>query len=216
MSTHTPSDADIIVRSRARPEDFSILYQRRARAVFAYIAARLGAELAEDLTSDTFLVALERLDRYDTARPYALPWLLGIATRLVSKHRRSEASTWQMLARAGSADRIDATAGDRPVDTAQDIDARLDAEAAAKRIAGAVAALPRRDRDVLALTAWTELDSAGIADALGIPEGTVRSRLHRARKTLRTHLEAGGTTTAAPHPLERDHGRTRSITQDTP
>lgn len=219
MSTHEPSDAEILVRSRTRPEDFSILYQRRSRAVFSYIASRVGAELAEDLTSDTFLVALERLDRYDAGRANALPWLLGIATRLVSKHRRREVSTWQMLARAGSAYGLD-DAGD-VADTGPDIDARIDATDAAKRIAGAVAGLPKRDRDVLALTAWTELDSAGIADALGIPEGTVRSRLHRARRVLRAHLEAGPPLRAAPnepaaHTLENDHGRTRHLTLDTP
>jgi RNA polymerase sigma-70 factor, ECF subfamily len=65
---------------------------------------------------------------------------------------------------------------------------RLDAAVAARRAALAVADLPAEQREVLLLFAWAELDYAGIARALGVPPGTVRSRLHRARQRLRGQL----------------------------
>jgi RNA polymerase sigma-70 factor (ECF subfamily) len=52
----------------------------------------------------------------------------------------------------------------------------------------AVADLPAEQREVLLLVAWADLDYAGIARALGVPPGTVRSRLHRARQRLRRQL----------------------------
>jgi DNA-directed RNA polymerase specialized sigma24 family protein len=57
-----------------------------------------------------------------------------------------------------------------------------------------VADLPANQREVLLLFAWAELDYAGIARALGVPAGTVRSRLHRARKRLRRRLGVADTT----------------------
>lgn len=195
------SDAQLIARSRDAPEVFSLLYERHARAVFRYAASRLGREAADDLTSEVFLTALQRRERYDAAVASALPWLLGIATRLIRRRRRDEVAAWRALTRAQG------LGGDGTVHAAHDpigeLDARIDADDAIGSIAAAVARLPKRDRDVLTLTAWSELDSAGIAEALGIPEGTVRSRLHRARRILRTHLEADGFRTE-----ENEHGRT--------
>ncbi|WP_205881404.1 RNA polymerase sigma factor [Leucobacter coleopterorum] len=178
-----------MARSRDAPDVFAKLYDRHARAVFRYSASRLGREHADDLTSDTFLVAFELRDRYDTAVQTALPWLLGIATRLIRRRRRDEIASWRATAASQG------LGGDGTVhavyDPSGEADDRIDAGLAMSSIALAVAKLPKRDRDVLTLCAWSELDSVGIAEALGIPEGTVRSRLHRVRKTLRTHLEAG-------------------------
>jgi RNA polymerase sigma factor (sigma-70 family) len=64
---------------------------------------------------------------------------------------------------------------------------RVDGAHLAARLAGALAELSEGDRDVLALTSWAGLDSGEVAEALGIPVGTVRSRLHRVRKWLRTN-----------------------------
>lgn len=183
------ADASLIARSRDAPGIFTNVYDRHARAVFRYAASRLGREAADDLTSDTFLVAFEGRDRYDTTQPSALPWLLGIATRLIRRRRRDEIASWRAISAVGGL----GGAGSAHVsyDPRDDLDARLDAEAEISSIAHTIAKLPQRDRDVLTLTAWSDLDSAGIADALGIPIGTVRSRLHRARRILRTQLAAG-------------------------
>ncbi|MFV0432612.1 MAG: RNA polymerase sigma factor [Leucobacter sp.] len=148
MSTHNPTDAEIIARSRERPEEFSVLYQRRARAVFSYVAARLGPEIAEDLTSDVFLIAFERLDRYDTGRAHALPWLLGIATRLIRRHRRDEIATWRVLAEEGAAAGLGR--GLEPADDSlPDLDSRIDAAASVKRIAALAGPAALADGQVL-------------------------------------------------------------------
>ena len=183
------TDAHLMARSQEDPDSFTRVYDRHARAVFRYVASRLGGEAADDVTSDTFLVAFERRDRYDPAHSSSLPWLLGIATRLIRRRRRDEIASWRAVAAvgglggAGSPHLLD--------DPHEELDARLDAEAEISSIAHTIAKLPQRDRDVLTLTAWSDLDSAGIAEALGIPIGTVRSRLHRARRILRTQLAAG-------------------------
>jgi RNA polymerase sigma-70 factor (ECF subfamily) len=62
---------------------------------------------------------------------------------------------------------------------------RVDAQVAAQRLAGALADLSPGDRDVLLLISWAGLDTTEVADALDIPVGTVRSRMHRVRKQLR-------------------------------
>lgn len=201
------TDASIVARSRDAPDVFAQLYDRHARAVFRYSASRLGREYADDLTSDTFLVAFERRDRYDTAVASALPWLLGIATRLIRRRRRDEIASWRATAASqglGGEGTVHAI-----YDPSGETDDRIDADLAMSSIALAVAKLPKRDRDVLTLCAWSELDSAGIAEALGIPEGTVRSRLHRARKILRTHLDAGSAreTAGGAREMELDHAR---------
>ncbi len=189
--TYVPSDAEVIAAARARPDEFTELYRRHAASVFRYAASRLGREHAEDLMSETFLVALERLERFDSAFASALPWLLGIATRLIRRKRRDEVVTWRVIAAEGGlGGEGSARAGHDPSDAA---DSRIDAGRAAGTLADAMIALPKRDRDVLALAAWSDLDTAGIAEALGIPEGTVRSRLHRARAQLRARLAAGET-----------------------
>ena len=66
---------------------------------------------------------------------------------------------------------------------------RLEAQLLGPELAAALAALPAADRDALLLLAWAELDYAGIARALGVPVGTVRSRIHRARRRVRAHIE---------------------------
>ena len=55
-----------------------------------FVLRRLGADLADDITAETFATALRHRARYDPARPNARPWLFGIAANLVGKHRRSE------------------------------------------------------------------------------------------------------------------------------
>ena len=188
-SSYVQSDAEIIASAREQPEAFTELYRRHAAAVFRYAISRLGRDVADDLVAETFLVAFERRNTYDAAVPGALPWILGIATRLIRRRRRQEADLWRLVAAVGG------VGGDGTLhsghDPSDEIDARLDADTAVKSISAAIARLPKRDRDVLMLSAWSELDSAGIAIALGIPEGTVRSRLHRVRRILRTQLAAG-------------------------
>ena len=189
-ATYLRTDAEVIADSRGTPGEFTELYKRHSVHVFRYISSRLGRDCAEDVSSDTFLVAFERRGSFKPEAVNALPWLLGIATQLIRRRRREEAASWRLT------DAISGLGGDGTVhsghDPSDDSDARLEASLALKSIAGSIARLRRGDRDVLTLAAWSELDSSGIAEALGIPEGTVRSRLHRCRRILKAHLEAAG------------------------
>ena len=127
--------------------------------------------------SETFLVAFERRDRFDHSWDDARPWLLGIATNLLRRHHRTESRMLQTLSRRGAAARSD--------DHADAVASRVDAAAGAAAIARALGGLSRDDRECLLLYAWADLTYEGIAQATGVPIGTVRSRLNRARRILR-------------------------------
>ena len=178
------SDARVIERSRDEPEAFAALYDRHADAVHRYAARRLGPEAAEDLMAETFVTAFQRRETYDLTRADARPWLFGIATNLVGRHRRAEARRFKALAQVPVPVEHEEPVADRAV-------ARAGATGVRRDLAAALAGLSARHRDVVLLVAWGGLDYEEAAVALGVPVGTVRSRLHRARSRLREAL--GGT-----------------------
>ncbi|WP_406369118.1 RNA polymerase sigma factor [Streptomyces sp. NBC_00647] len=187
------SDARMIERSRDEPELFAALFDRHADAVHRYTARRLGAEVAEDLTAETFTTAFQQRHRYDLARDDARPWLLGIATNLISRHRRAEARRFRALARLPEPVQDEEPVADRAV-------ARAGAAGVRRELAAALSGLSARHRDVILLVAWGGLDYEQAAQALGVPIGTVRSRLNRARSRLREAL--GGTDPTAFREVE--------------
>ncbi|GAA1555222.1 RNA polymerase sigma factor [Actinomadura kijaniata] len=171
-------DAAVIQRSLREPEAFAVLFRRYAPEIRRYVARRLGPDVADDITADTFLNAFRRRDSFDTGRASARPWLYGIATNLVGMHRRAEVRLYRNLARTG----ID------PVTEsfADQVDAQVSAGSTA--LAAALGRLPAAQRDVVLLIAWAELSYEEAATALKIPIGTVRSRMNRARGKLRDAL----------------------------
>lgn len=174
------SDSDIIRRSLEEPSAFSALFERHARVVAGYAAARVGIDAADDVLSDTFLVAFRKRRTFRTEAESARPWLLGIATRVIHNQRRSEARHLRAMAAAAA---IEPTT--RP-DDAEDSAIRLDADAEVRALAPRVAALHKRDRDTLFLHAGG-LSHEEIAAALSVPLGTVKSRLNRVRRQLAAH-----------------------------
>ncbi|QFG24162.1 RNA polymerase sigma factor [Actinomadura sp. WMMB 499] len=173
-------DAELIRSSLTDPESFAELFDRYSPMIFRYVSRRLGPEAAEDVVGDTFLAAFGARHRYDLSRPDARPWLFGIATKLVARHHRSEAARYRALRRSPV---------DGPVEgPAERVADGLTAAAVRPALAAALAALPRRDRDVLLLVAWGDLAYEQVAHALGVPVGTGRSRLHRARRKVRAAL----------------------------
>jgi RNA polymerase sigma-70 factor (ECF subfamily) len=172
------SDAAVIEASRLDPARFGELFDRHATVLFRYLVRRVGANDAEALLGDVFRVAFEKRDTYECTRPNARPWLYGIATNLLARHRRSEARRLHATAR------LLAGAGVVP-DGADQIAENIDARELWPHVAEAVGRLPAEERDALVLYAWEELGYDEIAAALGVPVGTVRSRLHRARAKLR-------------------------------
>jgi RNA polymerase sigma-70 factor (ECF subfamily) len=174
------SDAAIIERSLWEPEGFAAVFDRHYTRIHGFAGQRLGPSLADDVAAETFLVAFDRRERYDLSRADALPWLYGIASNLISRHHRAEVRQYRALARAGVGEVAESHA-DRVV-------TRLDAEAHRGPLMAALAEISAGDRDVLLLVAWAELTSEETGEALGIPAGTARSRLHRARKQLRAAM----------------------------
>ncbi|GAA3680744.1 RNA polymerase sigma factor [Nonomuraea antimicrobica] len=169
-------DSSIIATSLRAPERFAELFDRHAAELHRYVVRRLGPEPAEDVVAETFTRAFEKRHHYDLSRGEALPWLYGILTNVIGSHRRAEVRGYRALARTG----------EDPVAVAFDeqVVARVSASATRKRIADALARLGRGERDVLLLIAWGDLTYEETAQALGVPIGTVRSRLSRARRKV--------------------------------
>ncbi|MFG2004078.1 RNA polymerase sigma factor [Spirillospora sp. NPDC048911] len=179
-----PDDAELIAWSRSEPERFAPLFHRHAPLIHRYIARRLSADAADDLMAETFLIAFRRRHRYDLDRADARPWLYGIATNLIARHRAAEVRKYRLLERVGPGGHPAEDMGDAVVD-------RVAAQSLHGPLAGTLADLPARVRNVLLLVAWADLSYEEVAEALDVPVGTVRSRLHRARRRLRDAL--GGT-----------------------
>lgn len=190
-------DSDIITRSLAQPEVFGELYLRHAATVHRYAWRRAGESIADDVTADTFLAAFEARTRFDPAVEDARPWLLGIATRLLHRHYRSEARRLKAFARTAEVDFVP----DHSVRAGERMDAALSANVVVK----ALRRLPAIDRDCLLLYVQGELTYEEVALALEIPVGTVRSRLNRAR----THLR--GSIQALTNEQENENGRANTL-----
>jgi RNA polymerase sigma-70 factor (ECF subfamily) len=176
------TDAQAIGVSLREPEAFAMLFDRHFDAVHGYAQRRVGPDLADEVAAETFTRAFDQRRRYDTSREDARPWLLGIAANLLRRHWRSERRRLDAYVRSA-----DATAG-----------AELSGPLAAELVA-ALKALPRRQREPLLLLAWADLTYEEIGVALGIPVGTVRSRISRARVRLRGPNLDSQTTREAPN-----------------
>ena len=178
-----PSDAEEIGRSLEKPEAFGVIYDRHAATLLRFLGRRVGAGVAEGLVGELFRIAFEQRKTFDVSRPSALPWLYGIGSNLLLKHRRGEARRLRASARMAAAhEAADKRAGA----------AALDARLLFPRVAEAIEALPDGERAALLLFAWEDLSYQSVAEALELPIGTVRSRLNRARAHLRELLERDG------------------------
>jgi RNA polymerase sigma factor (sigma-70 family) len=173
-----PSDAAVIARSRADSQAFSTIVDRHFATIHRYLARRIGSDRADDLAAQAFAVAFRRRGDFDESAGSARPWLFGIATNVLRNDLRSERRMLAAIAR------LDTGAESGWADEVERSLARADAAAEIARIAGAIAALDPDQRDVLLLHAWGELSQSEIAASLGIPVGTVYSRLARARASL--------------------------------
>jgi RNA polymerase sigma-70 factor (ECF subfamily) len=179
-SVQTVDDHALIAASLTQPDVFGSLFDRHARELHRFLSRRLGG-LADDLLGEVFVTAFERRARYRAELADARPGLYGIAANLVRRHHRAESTRYRALGRTP----LTLVAPDG----APEAIALADAGAIRPRLAAALAGLSTGDRDVLLMLAWGQLDHAEVATALDIPLGTVRSRLHRARKQLRPVLD---------------------------
>lgn len=158
---------------------FSELFERHAQRVRAYAFRRVGSDAADDIVSETFLIAFRKRKTFRSDADPARPWLLGIATKVMHRHREREAKHLRALLVALHQDI--GMAQESPTELLAD---QLDAQADLQRIAPLIAALSSRDRDTLLLYAWGDLGYEEVAAAQSIPVGTVKSRLNRVRRLL--------------------------------
>ena len=176
------------LRARLRagdPDAFGVLFDEYAHAVYN-LGFRLSANrsAAEEVVSVTFLEAWRRRSRIDPGGEPLRPWLLGIAVNVSRNLARASRRHQAALSRLPPPPPMP--------DFSEELAGRLDDEARLSEVGKALGALRREEREVIALCVWSELDYATAARALGVPVGTVRSRLSRARSKLRRLLPAAG------------------------
>jgi len=158
-------------------ELFAEIFDRHHTVIRGYLRRRLPRETADELAADVFVIGFKDRERFDFVSPDARPWLFGIASNLVHRHRRTEVRALRAYARTA----VDPLAAPR-------IRSGPETNVIEARLAGALASLKAKDREALFLFACAELTYEEIARALRIPVGTVRSRLSRARLQLRERL----------------------------
>jgi RNA polymerase sigma factor (sigma-70 family) len=172
------TDGELLRRSVEEPHVFEEIFERHGAAVSRYVGSRIGANAAEEITSESFLIAFARRSNFDPSYESARPWLFGIATNLI-RHRLREERV-HLAARRSLAE---PPAGDE-----LEVADRLDAERMRPLLVDALLALSSKDRETFLLIAVGELTYPEAANALGVPVGTIRSRMHRVRSILRERI----------------------------
>lgn len=184
-----PTDAELIGASLADPARFAEVFDRHFAAVFRFAERRVGPDQAGEVASETLTRAFARRGSYRPDVPDALPWLYGIASNLVLHERRRFVRYLAAVERA--AVEVGVAEQDGGLAAA---DRRLDAPGEWACMRSALLALGDTDRELVLLVAWDDLSYEDAAAVLGLPVGTVRSKLHRAKARLRELLDAGGRT----------------------
>lgn len=170
------------------PDALGTLFERHSDAVFRYCLSRTGSwHDAEELVSVTFLEAWRQRQDLTLRRDSVLPWLLGVATNAAKNKARSSRRYEQVLGRLPHSSSAP--------DHSTAADERIDVERQVRDLLGGTVDLSAGERDVLLLCVMNGYSYDDTASALKIPIGTVRSRLNRAKKKLRS---------AAPHLLSRE------------
>jgi RNA polymerase sigma-70 factor (ECF subfamily) len=169
------------LRARVRggdPDAFGVLFDDCARAVYN-LAFRLRGnwQEAEEIVSLTFLEAWRLRARIEPDGESLRPWLMGIAVNVTRNFSRASRRHQAAMARLPDTGAVP--------DFADEVAARIDDAARLARVRAAFGRLRPGEQEVIALCVWSDLDYAAAAEALGVPVGTVRSRLSRARRKLR-------------------------------
>jgi RNA polymerase sigma-70 factor (ECF subfamily) len=170
---------------------FDVLYRSHAGAVRTYVRRRSEAEGADDLVADVFLVVWRRLD--DVPED-PLPWLLGVARRVLANRRRRasrEAALFDRLA----------------FEPASAASAEFVGRESARAVVRALGALRESDREALLLVAWEGLSPGQAATVMGVRPNTFAARLSRARRRFAHALAAGGDRPAPEHSSVRTEAR---------
>lgn len=186
LSPSEETDSEVIARSLVDPGAFSVVFDRHWPRIHRFCVSRAGGA-GEDVAAEVFCVAFDERSGYLLKYADAAPWLFGVASNLLARHfRRAERAT-RALPRL---EPVEAP------DHADDAIGRVEAAVLAPQLAAALAETSAVDRDALLLHVWGELSYSEIAVATGVPVGTVRSRIHRARAAFRSHVNQPGKVTS--------------------
>ena len=177
-------DRALVQAARTDLRAFNGLYERHVTRVYRYLLVRVGNVAdAEDLTSQTFLVAMENLDKYRGERPF-LAWLFGIARHKVAdKYRRQKPEV------------ILETAGDL-VDTQEAPDTLVSQKLQIEAVAQKLQTLSPDRAEAISLRLFGGLDIPEIARLMRRQEPAVRMLLHRGLQDLQTRLDPNQEATA--------------------
>jgi RNA polymerase sigma factor (sigma-70 family) len=190
------TDGELVRVCRSDPAAFEALYRRYVRRLTLYAAHRCARpEDVADLVAATFVAALESAERFDSARGYAFPWLVGIARNLAADSARNQKRERQALERVAGLRSLDP-------DELSELEQRIDATRDHAEMQQALARLSKRDREVLWLVGPLELTNIQAADALGMAPAAFRMRLMRARRALDKALRRSPMFSEGPTPEE--------------
>lgn len=196
MPVATEDDATLMRAAQTDPASFGALFDRHFAAVYRFCERRVGRSMAEDLAGETFRRAFEGRHSYDLRRPSALPWLYRIALNLIRDALRARAAEDRAYSRLHA---LAATGlpiqGDQPA-------RRAEARGDLALLARLLLAEPEEDVEALFLHVWDGLSYLDVAAALGVPVGTVRSRLSRLRHRLEEGLGTLGSGSPSARPKE--------------
>jgi RNA polymerase sigma-70 factor (ECF subfamily) len=174
------TDEQLMTRAAAGSDTaFEELYRRYARRLKGFFFMQLGGdeELAADATHDVFLRAYEARDRYQEGRRVDT-WLFTIAYNICRNHYRSNAYEAQLMASLDAEPVMD-----------QQIEVDLDAAMLDEALAQVLSELPSTLHQLFSLHYQEELTIPQIAEIVGVPEGTVKSRLHKTMNMIRKKLK---------------------------
>lgn len=189
------SDADLLAAAAdGDGEAYGAFFRRHTAAVTAYAIRRCdNADDVADLVADTFMIALQASGRYIPETPTALPWLYGIARRVLARQRRRKAGFARLLVKSTNSQlRFQGIEEDA-------IAAAIDASRSSPALAEALSELSRGEREVLELVAFDGLTPSEAAVVLELTPNAARLKLSRARRHMRGIL--GPSETEAPHAI---------------
>jgi RNA polymerase sigma factor (sigma-70 family) len=179
-----PPAGDVVLWAAARDGDreaFTELYHRHADPVWRHAHRLTGSPTAaEDVLAATFLTTWRRRAEVQLAGDSLRAWLLAVASNEARTEWRRTHRRHRLFRRVGPAPHI--------VDHSDAVVASLDDRRRVHQVLAAVAELPAAQREAVALCLVADIPYAEAAQVLGVPEATLRSRVHRARATLRSVL----------------------------
>ncbi len=175
-------------REAERHARFSELARLVGPALRRFVVRRADPDQVDDVLADTLLVLWRRLDDVPADEP--LPWCYGVARRCLANVRRTSQRQRRLTDRLATV----RTAGPPPLDP---------------DLHEALAKLPEKDRELVRLWAWEELQPREIAAVLGVSPNAVSIRLHRARSKLASLLDQERKSSASSGHRQGDERRPR-------